>query len=451
MKHKVFIFLLLVALLFSGLGGQAANAEGESPHTVPQVEKYFPFGVSMNWGNIEGLASRQGLEKWEWVEAAFDDMQDHHINTLHLYNLDFQELDQFVSLAQPRGIRLYPQAGGLPYYFPRWISSKEEREHIFETEVKPAYAELIDHYRDSDGILAWGICEEAPALFVPELEEWTDYIDGLDSNHPAVVMYNQVASVEAASDIIQPRIIPIDLYPFFADPQSGPTTPSASLSYYENKIHDSYQAAKACGAPLWVVAQGMSLYNGSQETWTWRRPTPNEMRLEAWAAVVNGAKGIMYWQYSSTPAGNPAGATVYGLVDRDGNPTEIWDAVGNIWFEIEPLTKIIVDIDESSSPVVGSSGEGIRARTFQRETGTDSYVIVVNTDAVNSKTTGVTLTTSANIYDLTALEQVTPDQLFNHVLLPGGGNIYLVGSESDFDYYLDNYAPAVLNSSGIGI
>ena len=50
MKRKVFIFLVLLALLFSGLGGQAANAEGESPHTVPQVEKYFPFGTSMNWG-----------------------------------------------------------------------------------------------------------------------------------------------------------------------------------------------------------------------------------------------------------------------------------------------------------------------------------------------------------------------------------------------------------------
>ena len=141
------------------------------------------------------------------------------------------------------------------------------------------------------------------------------------------------------------------------------------------------------------------------------------------------------------PRGNSTGATVYGLVDRDGNPTEIWEAVGNIWFELEPLTKIIVDIDESGSPLVGSSGEGIRVRTFQRETGADRYVIVVNTDAVNSKTTEVTLTTSANIYDLTTLKRVTPDQLFNHVLLPGGGNIYLVGSESDFDYYLDNYAP----------
>jgi len=435
MKHKAFIFLVLAALLFTGFGGQAANAGG----AVPEAEKYFPFGTSIGWGNIDGLASRQGLEKWEWVEAAFDDMQAHHINTLHLYNLNFQELDQFVSLAQPRGIRIYAQAGGLPYYFPTWIESKEERENIVETQMKPAYADLIDRYGDSSGILAWSICEETPASLAPELKVLTDYIDGLDSNHPAVVCYNQVASVEAARDVIEPRVIPIDLYPFFADPQSGPTTPSASLSYYENKIHDSYQAAKTCGAPLWVVAQGMSLYKRPDETWVWRYPTPNEMRLQAWAAIVNGAKGIMYWVYSSTPADNPAGETIYGLVDRDGNPTEIWDAVGNIWFELEPLTKIIVDIDESSSSIVSSSGEGIRARTFQRETGTDRYVIVVNTNAVNSKTTGVTLTTSANIYDLTALEQVTPDQLLNHVLLPGGGNIYLVGSESDFDYYLDNY------------
>ena len=70
-----------------------------------------------------------------------------------------------------------------------------------------------------------------------------------------------------------------------------------------------------------------------------------------------------------------------------------------------------------------------------------AYVIIVNTDVVSSQTAGVTPTSSANIYDLTALQQVTPEQLFNHVLPAGGGNIYLVGDESDFEYYLDNYAP----------
>ena len=63
MKHKVFIFLVLAALLFSGLGGQATNAAGEFGDTVPQIEKYFPFGTSIGWGDIDGLASRQGFRK----------------------------------------------------------------------------------------------------------------------------------------------------------------------------------------------------------------------------------------------------------------------------------------------------------------------------------------------------------------------------------------------------
>ena len=48
MKHKVFIFLVLVALLFSGSSSQAASA-GDA---VPKAEKYFPFGTSMNWGGV---------------------------------------------------------------------------------------------------------------------------------------------------------------------------------------------------------------------------------------------------------------------------------------------------------------------------------------------------------------------------------------------------------------
>lgn len=184
--------------------------------------------------------------------------------------------------------------------------------------------------------------------------------------------------------------------------------------------------------------QGFAAYRADQGIWVWRYPTPNEMRLQAWVAIVNGAKGINYWVYNGHPEDRPR-ETIYGLVDRDGNPTPAWDAIGDLWFELEPLTKIIVDIDESSSSIVSSSGEEVRARTSQRSTGTDRYVIVANTDAVNSRQTEVTLTTSDDIYDLSTLQQITSDQLFNHVLLPGGGNIYLVGNESAFDYYLDNY------------
>ena len=59
MKHKVFIFLVLVALLFTGSSSQDANASD----VVPKAEKYFPFGTGIGGGDIEGLASRQGFRK----------------------------------------------------------------------------------------------------------------------------------------------------------------------------------------------------------------------------------------------------------------------------------------------------------------------------------------------------------------------------------------------------
>ena len=59
MKHKVFICLVLAALMFSGSSVQAASG-GDA---VPRAEKYFPFGTSMNWGGIESLARRQGFRK----------------------------------------------------------------------------------------------------------------------------------------------------------------------------------------------------------------------------------------------------------------------------------------------------------------------------------------------------------------------------------------------------
>jgi len=442
MKSKI-IILVTVLLLVVSLEAQPAISEGEPPVTVPQAEEYFPFGININWGHITaGLAERQGLTEEQWIEVALDDIQAHHINTIHFNNLVYDPyLDIFVSLAEPRGIRIYPLSGGSPHIYPTWIEPIEERQRIVEEEMKPYYANLINRYRDSSVILAWGLQEEIPPENVPELEELTRYIDSLDPYHPAVVMYNNVASVEAAKDIIKPRIIPFDIYPFFSDPVDGPTTPSESLYYYENTLHQSYEIARGGDeAPLWVLAQGMAAYNGPKGKWSYRYPTYNEIRWQAWVAIVNGAKGILYWSYTSSPYDNPGGETIYGLVDRDGNPTEIWDAVGDLWSELEPLTKIVVDIDESDSSIISGVGEGIRARTFQRETGTDRYIIVVNSDAANSKASGVTLDSIQNIYDLTTLARVSPEQLANQMLLPGGGNIYLVGSENDFDYYVDNYS-----------
>ncbi|MFX1394283.1 MAG: hypothetical protein ACFFAH_11975 [Promethearchaeota archaeon] len=421
--------------------------DGNSSNEFPKAEKYFPFGVNIDWGKIQYLASRQGLGKIEWIETALDDMQAHHINTLHFNNLFYdQDLELFVSLAEPRGIRLYPQAGGLPYFFPTRLT-KEERDDAFNTLVKPAYLKLINRYRDSEGILVWGICDETPPSLAPELNQWTDYIDGLDPNHPAVVCYNRVDSVEAARDIIKPRIIAYDIYPFFADPNYGPITPIGSLNYYEKTIYNSYKAAREIGAPIWVIAQGMELYSHYFNTLEWRYPTPNEIHLEAWAAIVNGAKGILYWTYTSTPYDYSQGEIIYGLVDRDGNPTEQWDTINDLWYELEPLTSIIVDLDESDSSIISNKGEKIRARTFQRSTGEEKYVIVVNTDVENNKPTNLELTTTENIYDLSTLKQVTSDELFNHVLLPGRGNIYLVGNQSDFDEYKDNYVEYNVNGN----
>lgn len=408
----------------------------------PDPKQYFPFGTNIVWGWIDDLADRQGIDNITWCTNALDDMQSHDINAIHFNNLWYDtdkviNLELFHDLAEERGIKLYPQAGSPAYYFPSWLGTKELRDQAWiDWDVPGSYGTLLPSYNESETILVWGLCEEIIPAQVPELVNWTELVAGLDQNHPGVVLYNNIDSVEDACSIIKPEIVPVDFYPFFANSEYGPNTTTTQLAWFESKINRSYYFAHdGPGSPVWLVAQGFREYSNASSKWIWRYPTVDEMHWEAWVSLINGAKGIFYWTYTSKVSDN----SIDGLVDRNGNATEIWDEVPEVWDELEPLTGIIVDINRSENTIVDSSGEGIRARTFQRSTGSDRYVMIVNTNVTTNKTAEVVISTSKNIYDLTTLEQISSTDLYNTEFKPGRGNIYLIGFENDFEWYLGEY------------
>jgi beta-galactosidase len=76
--------------------------------------------------------------------------------------------------------------------------------------------------------------------------------------------------------------------------------------------------SQAAGKPFWMTElQGGHGAGGLYNSMHMR---PRDIRLWNWLAVAAGAKGILYWTYHAEATGGEA--TGYGLVDRDGSPSE---------------------------------------------------------------------------------------------------------------------------------
>lgn len=365
-----------------------------------------------------------------------DEMSRMHINTLHFNNLPDPRAPEsalaiFANLARDRGIRLIPQfqiQESYPLYFNE-TSSLPLAQQAYNSAVQP--------YLTDPAILAWSVIEEVHSNggYIERIRDLVHYIDEIPGHaHPGFVLWGspyftryQPFSEDGIKTVqpgrIRPGIVGYDCYPFFKH-----WTWSESRTCWEDSINSVYNWSTPFGSPVWVLGQGIG------NTSSWRFPTETEMFWQAWLAIVNGAKGIMYWTFASS-------SSINGFVSTSGQLRPHWQVMDDVWNDIAPFEKIIVDIDKSPTSIVTGTGTDIRAGTFQRVNGSERYLIVVNSHVNNSLPTGVSLSSGGNIYDLRTLDPtpITPIQLANVQLAPGRGNMYLVGTEDDFQYYIDNF------------
>lgn len=131
--------------------------------------------------------------------------------------------------------------------------------------------------------------------------------------------------------------------------------------------------SNAAGKPFWMTElQGGHGSNGLRQSPHMR---PQDIRLWNWLAVAGGAKGIIYWAYHAEATGTEA--TGFGLVDRDGAPTErVLEAAKNrqliqtYWDVIEkhqpkPEIAILTDQDNGILTYAMAGGEDASTESFR--------------------------------------------------------------------------------------
>ncbi len=158
---------------------------------------------------------------------------------------------------------------------------------------------------------AFSLSDEPPAADAHQLASYISQAQALHIPVTTVLAPGTVGAIMAAVQTLP--WISFDRYPFFGDPNSGPTG-NNSYAYFLAMAPDIGTAYKNGNPQVWAMGQSFQGVEGkysinSDGTVTvsagsgleWVMPTPAQTSWEAWAAAAMGAKGIVYFCYSQIP------------------------------------------------------------------------------------------------------------------------------------------------------
>jgi hypothetical protein len=277
-----------------------------------------------------------------------------------------EETRAYLDAAEARGIKVI-------FCLNDVYPSATHRERLGEWEGNDAILRgVVSTFRDHPALVAWYNNDELPVEKVPEIEGYYREIASLDRAHPQLLVHYRAGSWRAFLEAAD--IIGLDNYPI-------PRSPAAALG-------DALRAARgeiADRKPVWAVIQSFAWYQhrepaqhvvpGDRDTPRARLPTPEEwdagrpptreeLRAMTYLALVEGARGILYW-------------CLYNL-DYLPDRAERWaDAVG-VAREVETLFPALLAPEGETVETVAASDSAIRAIRRRDEGEGRVYVIAVN-------------------------------------------------------------------------
>ena len=422
------------------------------------VREFFPFGVYAGGNGPVSTMAAGGRSLEDQIDFTCRDLVAHNFNCVWANNLSPQNLPLWLKKGREHGIRIIPQGGGMPMYLLNRGSWEDKWEAAIEEQVKPFYIDLARTLRQDPTLLAYSIVEEIPpdSPFFPHIASVTRLVAELDPSHPVIVLYNRATSAERAAREIRPAIIAYDCYPFFTNPNSGPTTHHAQRSYYERQIARFHRAAASIDAHLWIMAQSWGRVPAREDADPERRgmraPTRAEMRYQVWAALFNGAKGIFFFAYGANPEPNGDGYYNEYFLDHKGQPLDHYEEAARVSRELDPLKPLLLNLDlvPDAEVVYWENRPQVHGRTFVHgETG-DRYLMTFNANVEEAQPTDLELgyyqhylSVDDRLYDVLTGEELDGAGLRRVELEPGSGALYLIGQAAAWSRHQEWYDGAM--------
>ena len=272
----------------------------------------------------------------------------------------------------------------------------------------------------SPAILGYNMKDEPDLSWLWGLVAGKRILETADPERPVLINFNNLVKARSFAPYL--TLTCTDKYPL----QPGsPGRPEDLFSWCRQIAKDTDNKRQ------WVIVQSFG-----DAPWRRRRgyivPTPEQVRLQTYAALAGGARGIFYYSYSYD--------RYLMMMDQWGNPSERFEEVRKLAAKLIPLCHRLLDCLVDFDAQLTLNNKRVIAGALFDPVRNVHYVVTVNTDTESPQQTTLSLpqawtAAGKNVYDLIGLREGGPASRNTGLaaLEPGGGCIYLVGTTTDFE------------------
>jgi|GEM_PF-447305 len=231
--------------------------------TVVDGKRFFPLGVYVMTPGDEGLKR----------------IADGGFNTVlsYKYGYRYDNPEEYLADAHKYGLKVI--------YSLKDMYPGDQYAPAHDFEMAAGY---IKKFRDNPAILSWYISDEKRPEWLPQLHQMYQNIVKLDPNHPAYLVYNHwgINAYYHVTDVWG-----MDPYPVGV-PWDSPGQDLQTTTIFTAQTTNAGHGAKG----VWTVPQIMDwgIYYKDHPT---HPPTLDEMRNQAFQAIIQGATGLIFYSY----------------------------------------------------------------------------------------------------------------------------------------------------------
>ncbi|MFH0965907.1 MAG: hypothetical protein V2A58_18060 [Planctomycetota bacterium] len=396
-------------------------------------DDFFPWGVYVGY-------LRRDFESWNGdYEGAYGSSVRHHFN--YVPSNDEVEIGRFGGQSNEEGLESYiaemkklieaAKATGirLGADVRRMMDGRDEKQGY--EQLLPIARRVAEAFADDDVIVSWKIADEPGLSQLVSLVSIIRAIREADPlKRPELIEFNATAKFASYAAYLDLNCF--DNYPVL-EGSRNPWAIRTLAREYRKLLPDK---------PMWVVLQSFETRPPAPKG-SYIRPSDAEIRLMAYLAIAEGAKGIL-WYSEWTGMGRDE-----GLVERAGQPRGgMLDTLSQLGERLIPIGKQLLSteaLEDTSINVTQegkAEGRGVALSVLKDRTKPLNFLLAVNEDLEHARSAKATLPEAVlagkqGLYDLYTLdgENLAHGQSFAIAALAGGdGRIYAACDEATFQH-----------------
>lgn len=335
-------YVMLVCALLISISAVSVNCEPATA-TPPELDpKDF---VIMPWGGPWGDAKVDVATLKEMKECGFN-------------------VSMFV---EPENVGIVKAAGLKCFVSTADAIATREASVLTEEQVDKKVKALVDRVGDIDTVMGYFVVDEPWAHAYQELGLWTaaykKYAPGKIAYYnllcKSCVNHSYQEYLDMYVQIVKPAFISYDNYSIMDDGSLRPT-------FYPN-LEDVRAAALRHNLPFWNIILGNAHFNYAE-------PTDASIRLQVFASMAYGARGITYFTYFAPTIGNYRMAAI----DQFGNKTPTYDMARRVNLQVHRLGKTyakLKSVNVFHHPNVPEGCSGIDTSKYLAKVGSGDLLV----------------------------------------------------------------------------